>query len=268
MEQLEFYGDASQILLQQRYYRLWPYLMVNPRLSFVGRAIGIDEPELDEVTSIAGLARELGVLSLAFTSPAILDLLCQALEEQGLKVGRWQHLQSNQGTEEKCRSMMAARQLPPGYRIDRITPATPGEILLSFQELMQGCGIAPFPGYFLRGRQMPVIAAMILSPEDLVVATGVGIFRHNPVGPFGKAVHVGSLATDPDHRGQGLARLLLATINLACYREQAAELLYTGVRAENTPSLRVCRDCGLYDSGMHLLGVVYPPMLGRTHFTS
>ena len=71
MEQLEFFGNETQLNLQQRYYRLWPYLKAHPRLSFVGRAIGIDDPRLDEVENIIGLTRELGFLSLAFTRPTI-----------------------------------------------------------------------------------------------------------------------------------------------------------------------------------------------------
>ena len=62
MEQFEFFGNESQINLQQRYYRLWQYLKAHPRLSFVGRAIGIDDPALDEVENLAGLTMELGFL--------------------------------------------------------------------------------------------------------------------------------------------------------------------------------------------------------------
>ena len=60
MEGFEFFGDEAQINLQRRYYRLWQYLKVHPRLAFAGRAIGLDEPGLDEVENIAGLTKELG----------------------------------------------------------------------------------------------------------------------------------------------------------------------------------------------------------------
>jgi predicted acetyltransferase len=267
MEQFEFFGDESQINLQQRCYRLWQYLKAHPRLSFGGRAIGIDDPALDEVENLVGLTMELGFLAMAFTKAAIADELLSALEEHGLKVGFWQHLVSNEKTASRCRSVVASPLLPPGYKIDRITAATPHHQLRSFQELMQVCGVAPLPGYILRGQEVPTITEMVISPQDEIVATGVGIFRHNPEGSYGKAAHVGFLATDPNQRRKGFARLLLARIILASYQEYGAELLHTGVREDNIPSQRVCRNCGLEDSGMYFLGVVYPPALKREAFT-
>ncbi|UCG23945.1 MAG: GNAT family N-acetyltransferase [Chloroflexota bacterium] len=267
MEQFEFFGNDSQVKLQQRYYRLWQYLKAHPRLSFVGRAIGLDDPALDEVGSIAGLTMELGFLALAFTKATIVDELSSALEEHGLEVGIWQHLLSNEKTESRCESVMASRRLPPGYRVDRITTTAPEELVHSFQKMMHRCDVAPLPGYILRGQEVPVVAEMILDPQDEVVATGVSIFRHNPEGPYGKAAHVGFLATEPSQRGKGFAQLLLARIILASYQENSAELLHTGVRAENIPSQRVCQSCGLEDSGMYFLGVAHPQKLERAQFT-
>ena len=99
------------------------------------------------------------------------------------------------------------------------------------------------------------------------MATGVGIFRHNPEGSYRKAAHVGFLATEQSQRGKGFARLLLARIILASYEEYAAELVHTGVRSENIPSQRVCRNCGLEDSGMYFLGVAYPQIIKQAEFT-
>ena len=267
IKQFEFFGNESQINLQQRYYRLWQYLKAHPRLSFVGRAIGIDDPALNEVGDLAGLTMELGFLAMAFTKAAIADELRSALEEHGLNVGLWQHLVSNEETEWRCHSVVASFNLPTGYKIERITAVTPHHQLRSFQKLMQVCGVAPLPGYILRGQEVPAIAEMVISPRDEIVATGAIIFRHNPEGSYGKAAHVGFLATEPSQRGKGLARLLLARIILAGYQEYAAELIYTGVHAENIPSQRVCRNCGLEDSDMYFLGVVYPPVLEQEALT-
>jgi RimJ/RimL family protein N-acetyltransferase len=132
---------------------------------------------------------------------------------------------------------------------------------------MQSCGVAPLPGYILRGQEITTVAEMVINAQDEVVATGTGIFRHNPEGSYGKAAHVGFLATEPSQRGKGFARLLLARIILASYEEYAAELVHTGVRSDNIPSQRVCRNCGLEDSGMYFLGVVYPQKIEQAEFT-
>ena len=267
MDQFEFFGSESQVNLQQRLYRLWQYLRAHPRLSFAGRGIAIEDPALDEVEKLAGLTMELGFLAMAFTRAAIVDELRSALEEHGLMVGLWQHLVSNEKTESRCRSVVTSLQLPPGYRIDRISADTSPEQLRSFQELMQSCGVNALPGYILRGHEIPTVAEMLINPQDEVVAVGAGLFRHNPQGAYGKAAHVGFLATEPSQRGKGFGRLLLARIILACYQEYAAELVHSGVRADNVPSQRVCRKCGLEDSGMFFVGVVYPQLFAQAELT-
>ena len=267
MKQLEFFGNQIQQILQQRYYRLWPYLKVHPRLSFVGRAIGIDDPRLDEVEDIIGLTMDLGFLSLVFIRPTIVDELISSLEGNGLKVGIWQHLVSNEETKLSSLSVVGSLHLPPNYSIERVSVETHPHQLRKFQKLMQSCGVAPLPGYILRGQEIPTVAEMIINAQDEVMATGVGIFRHNPGGFYGKAAHVGFLATESSQRGNGFARLLLARIILASYEEYAAELVHTGVRSENIPSQRVCQNCGLEDSGMYCLGVTNPQIMKGAEFT-
>lgn len=267
MEKLEFFGNDTQVNLQKRYYRLWPFLKSHPRLSFVGRAIGIDDPHLDEVETLVGLTMELGILSMAFTQATILEELRSVLEENGLEVGLWHHLVLNGNMEPSCRSVVKSIHLPAGYQINRISASTSHHQIQKVQQLMQNCGVAPLPGYILRGRYIPTVAVMIIGSQDEVVATGAGIFRHNPDSPYGKAAHIGFLATEPSLRGKGFGRLLLARIILACYEEHAAELVHTGVRTDNIPSHRVCRICGLEDSGMYMLGASYPQIINVTEFT-
>jgi predicted acetyltransferase len=174
---------------------------------------------------------------------------------------------SNEKTELSSRSVVASLHLPFGYIIKRISATTPPHRLHQFQKLMQSCGVAPLPGYILRGQEIPTVAEMVITPQDEVVATGVGIFRHSLESSYEKAAHVGFLATEPSQRGNGFARLLLARIILASYEEYEAELVYTGVRADNVPSQRVCRNCGLEDSGMYNLAVVYPQKVEKTEYT-
>jgi RimJ/RimL family protein N-acetyltransferase len=267
IDECEFFGDEAQIDRQRRYFRLWPFLSAHPRLSFVGRAIGIEDPALDEVETLVGLAMELGFLAILFVKATIASALQVALEERGLNVGIWQQLVSAEWTHSLCRSVLASRSLPPGYRIERVAAVTPAERLQAYQGLMQRCGVAPLPGCILRGQAMPAVAEMILSPKEEVLATGVTVMRHNPNGSNGKAAHVGFLATDPAQRGQGFAQLLLARVILASFEAFAAEFVYTGVRADNAPSQRVCRACGLEDSGMVCLGAAYPPAFEQAEFT-
>jgi len=60
---------------------------------------------------------------------------------------------------------------------------------------------------------------------------------------------------------------MLARTILASYEELAAEMVHTGVRPDNIPSQRVCQNCGLEDSGMYFLGVIYPQIMEQAEFT-
>ena len=132
MRQFEFFGDESQITLQRRYYRLWQYLKVHPRLAFTGRSIGLDDPQLSEVAELAGLVKEMGFLSLTFTRAAIVDQISADLEEEGLTVGRWSHWLSN---DQPCRHVARSWRKSISLLITALSESRNG---------LQASGCAPF----------------------------------------------------------------------------------------------------------------------------
>lgn len=267
IDQYEFFGNEAQIKLQRISLRLWPFLKNHPRLSFAGRSVGVDDPKIDEVENLVGLTETLGFLAIMFIGGDVVDELRSGLEQNGLDVGTWQQLMSNSETESMCRSVLASHQLPSGYQVERISASTPREKLKNFQNLMHSNGVAPLPGFFLRGQEVPAIAEMIVTSQGEVVAAGASVFRHNPNGPISKAAHVGYLATDLNHRGKSFAKLLLARVILASFEEFGAELVHTGVKADNVPSHRVCRSCGLNRSSMYYLGASYSNKFDGVEFT-
>lgn len=89
------------------------------------------------------------------------------------------------------------------------------------------------------------------------VAAGVGIKRHNPHG------HELAVGTDPAHRGQGLARALIAQAARRVLAEGAVPLYLHD--QDNATSARVATSAGFPDQGWRVIGLlpeVYPT---RTH---
>jgi GNAT superfamily N-acetyltransferase len=76
-------------------------------------------------------------------------------------------------------------------------------------------------------------------------AAGVGLKKHND---FGHEISVG---TDPAHRGQGLARMLVAQAARQILRDGAIPIYLHGDR--NAASSRVAEQSGFPDRGWHLV---------------
>lgn len=81
--------------------------------------------------------------------------------------------------------------------------------------------------------------------ENGEYAAGVGLKKHNH---FGHEISVG---TEPAHRGQGLARMLVAQAAKQILRDGAIPLYLHGDR--NAASQRVAEQSGFPDRGWHLL---------------
>lgn len=89
--------------------------------------------------------------------------------------------------------------------------------------------------------------ALLALDEDGAYAAGVGVKRHDPTG------HELSVVTDPAHRGQGLARRLVATAARHVLREVPVVTYLHDER--NTGSARVAEAVGFPDRGWGVLGV-------------
>ncbi len=89
--------------------------------------------------------------------------------------------------------------------------------------------------------------ALLALDEHGAYAAGVGIKRHDPTG------HELSVVTDSAHRGQGLARGLVATAARAVLREVPVVTYLHDER--NTGSARVAEAVGFPDHGWGVLGV-------------
>lgn len=257
----ELYGSEPHVALQQRLYRLWPFLRADARLSCNGRAVGFDAvgadpPTADTLGHIDALVAEFGFTALAQVWVPVADRLQPLLDERGFVVERRQDLIGGEAAATLCRRQTRYYSLPDGYRFERVTADSPADTVRDVQELMLRNGVAPLPGYVLRGRVIPAVAEAVIGPDDALVAVGAAVASHHREGPIRRGVHIGFLSTAEAERGRGLARVLLARLIVAAFDELGAALVRTGVPPDNTATQRVCRSCGLADSERVVLAVM------------
>jgi GNAT superfamily N-acetyltransferase len=240
-----YFGDEDHVAVQRRAHRLWPFLQHDPRLCHTGRNIAVSGPALADVDKFAALTHELGVLGNEFLEDEIKDTYVTALEDRGLKVAQFNIFVSDERTYERSKRILADRRLPEGLRIVEIGHDSDPTQVQAFQRLNEECGVATLPRYVLRGEAMPVMARGVVDGKGEVVATAGCVARHPPGSLRSGSIFTGFLATRPDLRGQGLAGIVFAHVNLAAYERLGATLLYAGVRPGNVPSQAACRAAGL-----------------------
>ena len=154
------------------------------------------------------------------------------------------------------------------YKLELVDQATSAKEVTDFQSVMQSCGVAPLPGYVLRGTKIKSVSVMVKAADNTIAATAIGVLRHHPKGRYGKAAHVGFLATRPEHRRKGLARVALAKVNHTLITEYGIELMHTGVKADNVASKKTCEACGLkFDGQTYLLAIFQKKITGGGQFT-
>jgi GNAT superfamily N-acetyltransferase len=69
------------------------------------------------------------------------------------------------------------------------------------------------------------------------------------------------LATHPDRRGQGLARVLGARAMLAMAADYGYRDFFTGIVPGNAPSEKLCRGMGLRETGLAIVTCADPTVL-------
>jgi predicted acetyltransferase len=267
MENPEFFGNEFQVSLQKKCLEAWPALQQNSKINFSGRNFGWDNPTLADVEAIAELANQFGFIATFFTAKDKLQPLVDSFTSRQLAVEVWQHFKSIDSAGKLCDFILENTNLKE-YRLELIDQATPATEVNEFQAVMQACGMAPLPGYVLRGHKIKSVAVMVKAADDSIAATALGVLRHHPKGQYQKAAHVGYLATKPEHRRKGLAKIALAKVNQMLIKKHGVELMHTGIKVDNVASKRTCEVCGLdFDGETYLLDVFQKKITGEEQYT-
>jgi len=259
----ELFGNEEDTAVQRAVYRLWPVLSAHPKLCTNGRTLGFCDPSSEDVPIILELAKAFGRIGVYFTTPEVVEQVRLAAIQERLETAQgWLTLNAKTDAAKLCEGIIAQNN-PQGYDLLRIANDTPGETISEFQSLQEESGVAPVPGYFMRGNAKPCVSIAATDPHGHVVSTALAIKTYHPECRYKDWVHVGYLSTRKELRGRGLSKYLLAQVIADAFERLGAHYVWTGVKHDNEPSKSVCRACGMAEVELTGMFVTNPTIVTR-----
>ena len=255
----EFFGNNEHVHVQRAGYFLWDLMKSNTKLSFYGRGISFRDPEIEEIPVILELAKALKRVAVFPTTSDMVDRIRLDAKEENLDIATgWQSLCATQETIESCKAIVEKGLPDSGYQLLYLSEHTPKETIHEFQSLQQESGVAPVPGYVMRGYLAPCICIAITTPNGKIASTAFAIKYYHPESRLSDWAHIGFLATRQEHRGRGLSKYLLAQVMIDAFEKLESKYLYTGVKPDNVPSQAVCSACGMKNDDWEILFIFDP----------
>ena len=261
----EFFGSYEHASVQRVNYLLWSLLKANEKLSSNGRAIVFQDPDVEEIPVVLELAKALKRVGVYPIASDMADRIQSDAAEENLDVATgWQILCATPDSSESCEAIVAKGPPRGGYELARLTENTPRDTIREFQSLQEESGVAPVPGYAMRGHLAPCVCIALTSPDGTIASTAFAIKSHHPETRLRGWAHIGFLATRKELRGQGLSKYLLAQVMVDAFEKLKSTYLWTGVKSDNAPSQAVCFGCGMTQADWTALFVCDPNIIGSS----
>ena len=261
----EFYGNYEHSSIQKTNYLLWGLLKSNVKLSSNGRAIVFRDPEFEEIPVILELARALKRVGVYPTTGDMVEHIRLAAELENLDVTTgWQILCATSETRRVCEAIVAEGLSVGGSQLLRLSENSPKGTIQEFQSLQEESGVAPVPGYSMRGNLAPCACIGITDTSGKLSSTAFAIMSHHAESRLSDWAHIGFLATREGHRGRGLSKHLMAQVMIDAFEKLQARYLWTGVKPDNVPSQAVCLACGMTNADWTALFVSDPNVVGSS----
>ncbi len=261
----EFFGSDAHVAMQRTVLRMAPLLRGSAGFCTAGRSVNVDDYDRLESDDLPGLVAEFGTIAVFFLRDRDEPQLRRRIEAQGFTIGLWDGFESNVSTHAEC-TAIAESALPNEYSLVEIDRSSPAGRVRGFQTLLDSCGIAPLPGYVLRGRLHRVVTLALENPGGEIVATGCALEMHNPDSKRARHVWTGLLAVREGERGRGLGKLVFARTIVEAYRRLEPVTVYASARAANPASQAVCQACGLLPTDWYVAALQNPAVF-RESFT-
>jgi hypothetical protein len=263
----EFFGSPDRITLAKRSANLWSLLRGDPRFAYYGRLVALSEPGHDAADILSAMANLQGAaVSYFYPANAAQSLFAQ-LEERGLATDRHEHFWGGESALAASRRVQEDFALPADLCISAIDANTPRELVGAVAELCQSCDVMPVPGSIMRGQAQKGICLVATDQDGRPVATASSYMIHHPSSARARDAFWGMLATREDRRGERIGLILGAQTIIDMWECHGARGFMTGVRADNSSSLALCRKLGVSDTEWIYASCIDREMFGGTSIT-
>lgn len=241
----EYHGSPAQRALMQRADPLWRIVRDDPRFCSHGRDVQVADHADDDLSLQISLARIQGAAGCCGVRRADAPARRSLLEAAGFAVDEYEEWHSDATCLNAAAGVVAARRLPDGVEVQQVSDGTGPDVMTQLDAVTQACGVLLPNGAFIRGQEREGVCFFATDPKGDVIAAAASVTQFHPTHARGEQAWWGMLATHPDSRGQGLAIILGAMAILAMDQQFGVSSFYTGIRAGNAPSEKLCAALGL-----------------------
>ena len=241
----EYFGDSEHLEVQARVNEAWPTLGGNSLLNNAGRFVGLDDPGQFGLAATIDLIHRFSVVGVFFKDDRVHPGVEQELAAHDIRLSTYDVFRSGAGTPATVAGLISTRPIPTDWQWVRIYRDSPARDVGDFQQLANDCGVAPPPGYVLRGALYGTDCFLLRDAAGDAVATAGVVDRHPPNGPRANEASSGLVATRPDQRKLGFGQLVYAKALSALFRRRPKAIAYTAVKLDNIASRKMCEGVGL-----------------------
>lgn len=241
----EFFGDRRAIATQKLLLSMQDEFASNPALANGGRILNIIDIAAVGWTQIARYVADHGFVALTMVpkDPTLAQITAQF--GSGVDTPCWEAFTGDANTvTSACNDLLSNGTLPDGWHAQSLTHLT-DEVLQQVQDLNTATGVAPTPGYYLRGEMFPSMTTCLWDGAGQLAGCANATMRYHPSSRLAGYLFAGAVSINPDHRRMGLGTL----VNAMLLRDSQAKFGWTWAieqaRLDNAASCGMIVKCGL-----------------------
>lgn len=251
----EYFGTAAQIAQQRRLHALQAAAVCDG-LVIQGRQTLLFHAERTGPHKVMHLLHLYGAVGLIGQASA-LTCEIETLLRGGCEIAGGRLVVAGQpNVFQACQAAVTAREaaglLPT---VTRVTASSPQKMVTAIQRGLADAGLAPLPGYFLRGQSAsPALTLAAVDRDGQVL--GSSTVQDISAGGVSRTLFSCGLWIDPTQRNARLGTWLYASSVLAAQAVFRARTLLSTVIASNTPVLGMLARCAILpDNTLTFLGL-------------
>ena len=241
----EYQGSGTAIALQQRIRARAGEISASPHLVNGARLVHYLDPQAIGWDRVRGWAEEDQLAGFPFVDPGVTQALIHDQLGPEWKTPTWLALQGDADEVlSACEAVIQAVPLPEGWTITAET-CSPPERLEAAQALNAATGVSPYPAYYMRSEDVPVLTVCLLDDAGQVMATASVADRYDPASRLGGYVFAGMVSVAEAARGLGLGKRINAEALVRSHALWSWDVATEQVAPDNAASLAMIRACGL-----------------------
>ena len=236
-----YYGTAAQQNQQRKSDRLTSWVFDTPGACLTGQLMCSDDPDRLGWDVVERHLAEDRLYAFRWMDAEGQKQVEEFAAEQGGNTFGWAGFYAGDSELRRFIAPIIGRHLPHGMRMERITPQT----VCGMQAMLGRQGMVSLSGAVLCGLNCRALSLMIRDWAGRPAALGFTGMLQNRFSRLGDCAWIGTIATDPAHRGKGLGKRITAALIRAALEEFNARAVMGFAADGNAASKAMLHSCGL-----------------------